>query len=200
MLEELTRAGFVHLTCRSEEQVQECLKTLGQVIHTADVVVKPDSRGLVTSARGLDYHTDHHKAKYVALYCYRQTDEGGESILIDAEKIYLKLSPEQQEQLKEIELFVHKVFHGDQELHPLVAFDDLNTRRFYYSFWLVKDRDKERPAMLAFQKFLRETEPIRLRLEKNDVLIIDNHRMLHGRTPITGSKDRFLKRFWLSPE
>lgn len=200
MLEELTRAGFIHLTCRSEGQVQECLKALGQVIHVADVVVKSDSNRLVTSARGLDYHTDHHKAKYVVLYCHRQTDEGGESMLIDADEIYLKLSPEQQEQLKEIELFEHKVFQGDQEKHPLVAVDHRNKRMFYYSYWSVKDQDKERPAMLAFQKLLRETEPIRLRLQKSDMLIIDNHRMLHGRTPITGSKDRFLKRFWLSLE
>jgi alpha-ketoglutarate-dependent taurine dioxygenase len=39
--------------------------------------------------------------------------------------------------------------------------------------------------------------PTQLLLQKDDALIIDNRRILHGRTAITGSKDRFLKRYWI---
>jgi hypothetical protein len=117
---------------------------------------------------------------------------------MDAEKIFQQLSADQQDQLKSIELFEHKVFPNDKESYPFVAIDDNGNRKFYYSFWLVKNEDKQNEALLTFQKLIRETEPVRLNLKDKDILIVDNHRVFHGRTPIEGSKDRFLKRFWLS--
>ena len=194
----LKENGWLHLTNKTEEQLNDILNSLGQVIMTTDVVVKPDGKGMVTSAKGLDFHTDHHNAKYIIWYCFKQTDNGGDSILMDAEKIFQQLSADQQDQLKSIELFEHKVFPNDKESYPFVAIDDNGNRKFYYSFWLVKNEDKQNEALLTFQKLIRETEPVRLNLKDKDILIVDNHRVFHGRTPIEGSKDRFLKRFWLS--
>ncbi len=195
---ELIDNGFLHLTDQTEEQLNDLINSLGHIIFTTDVVVKPESKGMVTSARGLDFHTDHHKAKFIIWYCYKQTDSGGESILMDAEKIYQQLSDDHKEQLKAIELFEHKIFPDDKEGYPFVAIDDNGYRKFYYSFWLVKDKDKQNSAMIEFQKLVKQTDPIRLTLKERDILIVDNHRIFHGRTAIEGSKDRFLKRFWLT--
>ena len=195
---ELFDNGFLHLTGQTEEQLNDLINSLGQVIFITDVIVKPESKGLVTSARGLDFHTDHHKAKYIVWYCYKQTDLGGDSILIDAEKIYQQLSEEYKQQLKTIELFEHKIFPDDKDSYPLVTTDESGKRRFYYSFWLVKDEDKQNPAMLEFQRLIKQAEPVKIRLKERDILVVDNHRIFHGRTPIEGSKDRFLKRFWLT--
>jgi len=195
---ELFDNGFLHLTGQTEEQLNDLINSLGQVIFITDVIVKPESKGLVTSARGLDFHTDHHKAKYIVWYCYKQTDLGGDSILIDAEKIYQQLSEEYKQQLKTIELFEHKIFPGDKDNYPLVTTDENGKRKFYYSFWLVKDEDKQNPAMLEFQRLIKQAEPVKIRLKERDILVVDNHRVFHGRTPIEGSKDRFLKRFWLT--
>lgn len=189
--------GFVHLTDQTEEQLNDLLSSLGKVIFTTDVVIKPESKGMVTSSRGLDFHTDHHKAKYIVWYCHKQTDMGGDSILIDAENIYQALSEKVRQQLKTIELFEHKIFPDDKESYPLVSEDENGNRKFYYSFWLVKNEDKNNPTMLEFQKAIKETKPIRMNLKKGDILVVDNHRVFHGRTPIEGSKDRFLKRYWL---
>lgn len=195
---ELFDNGFLHLTGQTEEQLNDLINSLGQVIFITDVIVKPESKGLVTSARGLDFHTDHHKAKYIVWYCYKQTDLGGDSILIDAEKIYQQLSEEYKQQLKTIEPFEHKIFPGDKDSYPLVTTDENGKRKFYYSFWLVKDEDKQNPAMLEFQRLIKQAEPVKIRLKERDILVVDNHRVFHGRTPIEGSKDRFLKRFWLT--
>lgn len=194
----LKENGWLHITNISEGQLNEILNSLGQVIMTTDVVVKPNGKGMVTSAKGLDFHTDHHNAKYILWHCFKQTDIGGDSILIDAEKIFQQLTADQQDQLKTIELFEHKIFPNDKESYPFVAIDDNGNRKFYYSFWLVKNEDKQNEALLTFQKLIRETEPVRLNLKDKDILIVDNHRVFHGRTPIDGSKDRFLKRFWLT--
>lgn len=198
MTNELLENGFIHLRNQTEEQLKRILNSLGQVILTTDVKVNPDSKGMVTSSRGLDFHTDHHKAKYIVWYCYKQTDRGGDSILIDAEKIFQQLSDNHKKQLETIELFEHRVFPDDNESYPLVSTNENNERTFYYSFWLVKDEDKQNEAMLEFQKIISKTEQTRINLKEGDILIVDNHRVFHGRTPIEGSKDRFLKRFWLT--
>lgn len=198
LTKELLVNGFIHLPSQTETQLNDLLKLLGQVILTTDVVVKSESKGMVTSDRALDFHTDHHKAKYIIWYCYKQTNIGGDSILLDAEKIYQQLSDNQKEQLKTIELFEHKIFPDDKESYSLVAIDKNGNRKFYYSFWLVKNEDKQNPAMIQFQRLIKQTEPVRLNLKERDILIVDNHRIFHGRTPIEGSKDRFLKRFWIS--
>jgi len=197
LTDELKTKGWVHLTDKSEEQLQTILNGIGQVIFTTDVVVKPDSKGMVTSERGLDFHTDHHKAKYILWYCYRQTDKGGNTFLIDADKVFQQLSANEQTELSNIKLFEHKIFPDDQENNPLVTLDN-GQRKFYYSFWLVKQEDKQNKALKHFQDLLKSSDNVSLNLQPRDVLIVDNHRIFHGRTPIEGSKDRFLKRFWLT--
>ena len=195
MTNELKEKGFVHLTNQSEDQLQEILNPLGAVIMTTDVIIKKESKGLVTTALGIDFHTDHHNAKFVAWYCYKQTDLGGDSLLIDAEKLFLQLPIEQQESLKTVELFEHKIFPDDKSSYPFVEVDENNNRQFHCS--LVNDLDKVNSAFISFQKLVSETQPIKINLKQRDILIIDNHRMFHGRTPIEGSKDRHLKRYWL---
>lgn len=198
LIEPLKEFGWVHLSNQTEEELSELLEYLGNVIFTTDVVVKPESKAMITSARGLDFHTDHHKANFIVWYCYKQTDLGGDSILIDAEKIFQQLSYEHQEQLKTINLFEHKIFPDDKESYPFVATDTTGEYRFYYSFWLVKNGDKQNPAMLEFQRLIKLTQPFKINLKEGDILIVNNHRVFHGRTAIEGSKDRFLKRFWVS--
>jgi alpha-ketoglutarate-dependent taurine dioxygenase len=196
IIKELEANGFVHLQNQSEELLLSHLNKLGKVIFKTDVKVKPDSRPLITSDRALDYHTDHHKAKYIVWYCHQQTDKGGESILIDAEKVYTAMSNVDQQALTEIHLHEHKVFPDDKESNPLVSIIG-NKPRFYYSFWLVDDSDKQNSSLREFQRLLKSEKPMKLRLERNDILIIDNQRILHGRTAIEGSKDRYLKRYWI---
>lgn len=198
LIETLKEFGWVHLSNQTEEELNELLEYLGNVIFTTDVAVKPESKAMITSARALDFHTDHHKANFIVWYCYKQTDLGGDSILIDAEKIFQQLSYEHQEQLKTINLFEHKIFPDDKESYPFVATDTTGEYRFYYSFWLVKNEDKQNPAMLEFQRLIKLTQPFKINLKEGDILIVNNHRVFHGRTAIEGSKDRFLKRFWVS--
>jgi len=195
MINELKEKGFVHLTDQSEDKLKEILNSLGTVIMTTDVVIKKESRGLVTTALGIDFHTDHHNAKYIAWYCYKQTDLGGNSLLIDAEKLFLTLPVEQQESLKTVQLFEHKIFPDDESSYPFVEIDENNNRQFHCS--LVDELDKENPAFVNFQDLVSKTQPIIITLKERDILIIDNHRMFHGRTPIEGSKDRHLKRYWI---
>ena len=109
---------------------------LGEIIHTTDVKVDRKSKGLVTSNRALDFHTDHSRADYVMWLCIRQASNGGETILADANAAFLRLLPRERSVLSSIQLYEHCVFSDDQESHALVTVTN-NNRKFYYSFWLV---------------------------------------------------------------
>jgi len=193
----LNTDGFVFLKNFGEKNVVTRIHELGTIIMTTDVTVSSEKRNLVNSSLALDFHTDHHKARYIAWYCYKQTDLGGESKLVDARTSYEQLPEDYKKRLQEIHLFEHKIFDDDSESIPLVTLID-EKPHFYYSFWLVKEEDKQDPAFVAFRKGLANNHFLKLRLEEDDLLIIDNHRILHGRTAIKGSQDRFLKRFWIA--
>lgn len=193
----LNKKGWVHLSNQDETKFHDIINVLGESIFTTEVLIKPQSKSMVTSSQGLNFHSDHPKANYIAWYCHEQTSEGGYSILIDAEKVYAKLSLEDQSALKKIKLKEHKVFEDDKDVYPFVQNIEGNLK-FYFSFWLANENEKQNPAFLNFLKQIDNTEYVKLRLLENDVLIIDNDRFLHGRTAITGSKNRHLTRVWVS--
>lgn len=197
LTEKLNEKGWLHLTNQTEVDLKSVVNSLGETIDTTDVVVKSESKSMVTSARGLNFHSDHPKAKYIVWFCYKQTDGGGESILMDAEKVFNQLSHEDQNALHDIHLKEHKVFADDKEFYPFVE-NENGRRKFYFSFWLVKENDRHNQAFINFTKAIDKTGHISLTLKQNDILIVDNHRFLHGRTPIIGSQDRHLRRFWIS--
>lgn len=196
-LRQLIENGWVHLRNQTLDSVDALLTSLGEVVFITDVTVNPNSRGLVTSTKGLDFHTDHHKAKYILWYCIEQTDLGGESILLDAENLFNSLSTEEQDALYQIRLYEHKVFDDDEESYPLVCNDTDGQRHFYYSLWLVNKQDQKNHALLAFQQAIRDSQFVKFKMQPNDILIVDNHRVLHGRTSINGSTNRLLKRYWI---
>lgn len=197
---ELAEKGYAYLRNQDESQARALAESLGRVIMITDVMVKEGSQALVTSARSLDFHTDHNKAKYILWFCVKQTDLGGETLLADTWKILRRMSQQSKEDLSRIHLYEHKVFDDDPDSLPLLRFNDNNRPIIYYSFWLVKNKTAHRKALLEFRSLIEKTEPTRLRLQDNDILIIDNHRILHARTAILGSKNRLLRRYWIAFE
>lgn len=113
--------GFYHFQGAQPEVLDELLPALGLVIQTTDVTVKGDGARLVTSDQALDVHTDHYRADLIAWYCVEQSDEGGDTVLVDAEAAYSELAADHQRALERIILTEHKVFADDEGSHPLVS-------------------------------------------------------------------------------
>lgn len=194
---QLDRNGWVHLTSQSEEDASEILNSLGEVIFTTDVIVKPESKSMVTSAKGLHLHTDHPKANYILWYCHAQSDLGGDTILLDLRPIYEGLSENEKDMLATIKMREHKVFSDDKDYSPFVTQTERGSA-FYYSYWLADDKDKENPVLKKIQYLIESAHHTKITLKPGDVLVVNNQRVLHGRTPITGSKNRHLRRYWIS--
>ena len=88
----LEEDGFVHLPNQTEFELNQILEQLGNVINETDVIANSESNSLVTSDKFLDFHTDNHLAKYIVWHCHKPAEEGGYSILCDAERVYEKLN------------------------------------------------------------------------------------------------------------
>ncbi len=194
---ELAERGWAHLKGTDQDGFEKLASGLGDVIHRTEVRVKPEGRGMVTSPNALDLHTDHHAARFIAWYCHRQSVVGGESLLLDASTAIDRLSAEHQKRLCAIHLHEHKVFDSDPGSWPLMIREG-DRLRFYYSFWLVADTDREDPAFLAFREAVNQSPTHMLKLQPGDVLVVDNHRVLHGRRAIGDEGERYLERVWIA--
>lgn len=196
--EELKQKGFLYLENQEYSQVPILISSIGKLLYITDVICKPQSRPLVTSDKALGFHTDYHRAKYILWYCFEQTSEGGETLLVDALSIYYQLPEALKIELQNIQLFEHKVFDGDKEIYPMITLDYKGNIKIYYSFWLLNPEDKQKTSIQTFEKLIYNPSNIQtFRLKPQDILIIDNQRMLHARNAIQGTKNRFLKRFWI---
>lgn len=193
----LREDGWLHLPAAGARLFHQLTSALGEVIHTTDVAVKPASHGMVVSDRALDFHTDHSKADYVAWLCIRPAERGGETILTDARQAYAQLDAGVQQTLATVMLKEHRMFEGDPASSPLV-FTAGGTLHFYYSFWLA-DKTMPEPQRQAFDAFRRAVARApchEFKLQHDDVLIVDNSFMLHGRRAIQ-SQNRRLTRCWI---
>lgn len=197
ILDEITRSGYALLRGIGSSGMDRVATKLGDILHVTDVKVDSKSKSLVTSNRALDFHTDHPRADYIVWHCIEQSEIGGETILADAEKAYLQLSSKEQKWLFTIRLFEHKVFPDDEDSYPLVSVRNSRTR-FYYSYWLVGNdlSLNQREALTRFRIFLAKSKIAEIRLCSDDVLVVDNTRIFHGRRSFLGDQ-RFLKRYWV---
>jgi hypothetical protein len=193
---QLDDKGFCHLPNLTETELKLALDELGNVINETDVIANSDSKSLVTSDKFLDFHTDNHLAKYIVWHCKRPAENGGLSLLCDGEKVYSKLSEEEKQALSKIHVYEHKMFPENKNSNPIVRETD-GQRKFYYSFWLAREKYRELPVFKKWCELIKNSDYVSLKLETLDALVIDNHRIFHGRTAIHG--ERNLKRYWLNP-
>jgi len=192
----LNESGYAFLQKKTENELLEILNHLGEVINETDVIADANSKSLVTSDKYLDFHTDNHMAKYIIWHCQKPAEEGGFSMLCDAEQVYAKLTEEEKLQLSKIHVFEHKLFPENRNSNPIVR-EIEGKRKFYYSFWLAREKYRELPVFKKWRDLIQNANHVKKKLNKSDILIIDNHRIFHGRTEIKG--ERFLKRYWLKP-
>lgn len=191
-------AGFAVLRGGGSAALEHTLRELGDVLYIEEVETRADSRALVTSDRALPPHTDHHRARWIVWVCSHQADRGGDSLVVDGLEVLALLTREQQEMLTRIQLIEHSVFAGDMERHAMLTRRPDGRTHLYYSYWLAEDSmpAEEQSAFDAFTDAVRVATQHRSRLRPGDLMVVDNHRVLHGRTAIERGH-RHLTRYWL---
>lgn len=193
----LKERGWFHMQSATEGMFSLLTASLGYVVYETDVSVRKESRGLVTSDKALDFHTDHSLVDYVAWFCITPDDRGGDTILADARNAFALLNDSDKKTLEAVMLKEHAVFENDPGMAPLVSKYN-GALKFYYSFWLADRRMPPdcRRAFDAFRRAVSRAPFHRFKLRRNDILIVDNSRILHGRMPIKNPSRR-LRRLWI---
>lgn len=197
---EISGKGYAIIRYPDSKEKEEILASLGEIIQTTEIRENPKNSRLLASNQPMDFHTDHNAANFIAWHCNSQSATGGESMLIDSRHILARLSESTLSLLQEISVQTHKVFYGDKLVIPLLSpTDDDTVFAVYYASWLIGPQAdiKHTRALEKFQQELLEAEPLEILLSEGDMLVIDNHRMLHGRAGFPPNSNRWLTRYWL---
>jgi hypothetical protein len=195
---DLQNKGYVHVTHPESKNFEEIIHSLGEIIQQTEIKENPNSTRLLASHHEMGFHTDHHAANYIAWFCNSQSAIGGESILLDTKGILCQFTESSRSLLQEINVNTHQVFYKDKLSLPLLSIIDSKTS-VYYAEWLVNQPHsiKHQRALSKFQELIKSIEPIKILLSEGDLLIIDNHRMLHGRSAFPEKSNRWLTRYWI---
>jgi hypothetical protein len=197
---EISEKGYSIIRYPHSTNKEAILASLGDIIQTTEIRENQKSSRLLASNQPMDFHTDHNAANFIAWHCNSQSATGGESLLIDTRHILGGLSESTLSLLQEISVQTHKVFYDDKLSIPLLSpTDDEAVFAVYYASWLIGPQAdvKHTKAVEKFQQELAQAKPVELLLSEGDILIIDNHRMLHGRAGFPPNSNRWLTRYWL---
>lgn len=192
---ELKEKGYIHIPFPNRLDASTVSEILGKQLFTTLIKENPQSTRLLASNQDVDLHTDHIKAKFIAWQCNSQATIGGESILMDGLGALGNASEDLLNSLQNIYVKSHRLFFDDKPHYPL--FSD---KVLYYASFLCEAPIglKEKQAYAWFQEQIKSTSKIEIKLSEGDWLIIDNHRMLHGRKGFEKKSNRLLTRYWLS--
>lgn len=163
----LSQQGWAHLENRNEKDYNLIMDYLGNNI-------KQEIQSDDYCERTTGFLTEDQKIKYISFYSLNAEVEIN---LLDAEQVHLKLPLEQRTELQNI-LFVSKSQAlAEPVCYPLLI--KIPYRKFYYSNNFLRNEDRESISLKQFEHVVNKSEPTKIQLKQNDILIIDNHRMLH---------------------
>lgn len=213
--ERLPGEGYVHITrVLPEEVFTAAAQQLGTIDLRTDIRVDSQAddalrrardplyadRPSVYRAEGLTYHTDSPIIDVLAWYCVEQDAVDGTSALVDTGDIAHCFSENDQAVLSRVRVRTMIRDAGNREIvqeYPLFA-----NGKVYYAQWLVCDDlgESERDLAARFADYIAQkdaTAPIRIRLKPGEMLFVDNHRILHGRSEIPPDSRRHLVRLYI---
>lgn len=189
--------GFVVHQCVDYSDFSSLVTQLGRSIAVRQIKFDPSQRAQLASREAMSLHTDHPDADFVAWYCVSQSEKGGESTLLDFRRVERALDIAALGSLKDIRVRVPEGRFGLRADRALLEHD-----RVCYADWLIEEPMSAtlRAALHVLKAAISELTPINIRLRPGNALIVDNRRVLHGRTGFSesGGHQRLLVRHWIS--
>jgi hypothetical protein len=213
----LRERGYVHLReVHSMERFELLCGSLGEIGLRTEIKVDAalndaqrrrrrayQDRPSVYEPVGLALHTDDARVDWLAWYCHRQDEVDGTSVLLDTRPIVEELTPAERDALRQLHLL--RPLRGGQPeefgRYPLLTSRD-NWDAVYYVPWLSagpysKDQQAALERFSGLVQRHQQDRPILVRLSPGESLLIDNRRILHGRSEIPSSSQRHLTRLYV---
>lgn len=223
MLEQLRRFGFVLVRKVPAEMdgVGEVVERIGPMRRTnwggiADVKAIASAYDLTMTSRGLEQHTDNPYREpvpgYIFLHCLANDADGGDSTITDGFRVAEELrrtAPEEFDALTRVRPNFTYV-DADTVLEnagPLIELDPQGRVRQLRLSNRTEAAPPEDPALLdryyrARQRLGRLVNDARFqlqfKLQPGDLMIMDNYRLLHGRTGyVLGTGHRHMRQCYM---
>jgi len=188
--------GWTILRPQGHESLLAQLTELGPVIQTTEITPRANAKAALATDQEMALHTDHPRARWISWECVRQSSEGGYSLLKDTQPALASLSEAERDELRALAIRTHVVFPDDTGSYPILRTNGDGADWVYLTPWMTDGRSS--PAFRKFVQALEATPTLSIRLCPGESLLIDNARMLHGRSALCGDKDRLLIRRWIA--
>ncbi len=188
--------GWTILRPQAREALLAELAQLGPVIQTTEITPRANAKAALATDKEMQLHTDHPRARWISWECVRQSSEGGYSLLKDTKPALSSLTAAERDELRSLSIRTHVVFPDDAGTCPVLRNDEDGSNWVYFTPWMTDDQSS--PAFRKFVHALEATPTVSVRLYPGESLLIDNGRMLHGRSALGGDKDRLLIRRWIA--
>jgi alpha-ketoglutarate-dependent taurine dioxygenase len=172
------------------------LAALGPIIQTTEITPRANAKAALATDQEMQLHTDHPRARWISWECVRQSSEGGYSLLKDTKPALDVLTDAERDELRALSIRTHVVFPDDTGAYPVLRNDGDGFDWVYFTPWMIDGLRS--PAFQKFIQALEATPTLSVRLYPGESLLIDNGRMLHGRSALGGDKDRLLIRRWIA--
>ncbi len=209
---DIEKQGWSHIKTEIDPTDSDTLRALFTSLSkqfTQNKAIKPEvtslspkerSTVLATSSKAMSFHTDNvyleDPCKAILLFCAEQADEGGENELVDGVIVAKSLPSDIQESLKESKWQWTNPVQQQASSEFTILDQNVESIRWWRMSLLNSD-----PGSVAVADFLEEAlnnSPNKhtLLMQPGDVLLADNTRILHSRSPFVGSRQMYRARFW----
>jgi alpha-ketoglutarate-dependent taurine dioxygenase len=188
--------GWTVLRPQESESLLVSLAQLGPIIQTTEITPRANAKAALATDQEMQLHTDHPRARWISWECVRQSSEGGFSLLKDTKPALDSLTDSERDELRSLTIRTHVVFPDDTGAYPVLRKDGNGADWVYFTPWMTDGQSS--PAFRKFLLALEASPTLTLRLYPGESLLIDNGRMLHGRSALGGDKDRLLIRRWIA--
>ena len=199
---QLGRAGFVHLRGPfGRDDYLELVRTLGPVLATEHIALRPGAHAYVAKPGPVPPHTDHPEVGAIAWWCEVQDESDGTSLLLDTRPVVEALPESCRTALRSVRLECPPLAGGPPTLSFPVLRETARGEAIFCSPWLRAvggDVSGQRQLDLLRERLMQAHAHRRAcRLRPGEVLIVDNQRVLHGRDAINEQSRRRLMRTWI---
>jgi hypothetical protein len=196
--------GLIFLENQDIETFESISSLIGQVILKTDIKIKSDATAMVQTAEPLEWHQDSPEAKWIAWLCLNPGKPLIEPTeIFDSRNLFNLLSPAEIEILTKIKTTIRTSDNCENET-AVVSRSSNGEMILYFCPWLINDKldNFQKQTIEKLKRLLHLNDGLKNQFfwKQNDLLIIENRRMLHRRPLLDPKSERFLMRNWIRNE
>lgn len=184
-------------------QFRESCERLGSIVYEADITMGASRPRNYQLPAAIDFHTDHVCAEIVAWHCLSIEPGRGAMQFLDLAPIGESIGAERAAALGRVGVADNAAWGGGQPI-PL-ALPRNGGLRYHYVPWLRKftQDPAAQEALEAFEERFNACKKdayVEVDIAPGQCVFLDNHRVAHGRGPISPDSPRNLKRLWINSQ